>query len=78
MALAPCVREALGAYRADHVPSPGTRYLFRSRHHADQPVSTSHLKKRFRRLCQRASVEGPHAHIHTTRHTVAVGHGPCV
>ena len=35
-------------------------------------MSTSYLKKRFRRLCERAGVAGPHAHIHTTRHTVAV------
>jgi integrase len=70
------VPEALSAYYAEAsvrrthvVRSP---FLFPSRDDPTRPVSTSHLKRRFRRLCRGALVVGPHAHIHTTRHTVAV------
>lgn len=70
--LAPCVREALRAWWAVCPPRPGARYLFPARYDVERPVSTSYLKRRFRRLCGRAGVLGPHAHIHTTRHTTAV------
>ena len=72
VALAPCVRDALSAYLAAHPASPEAHYLLPSRRNADHPISTTQLKRWFRGLCARAGVVGPHAHIHTTRHTVAV------
>ena len=70
VALAPCVRAAIQDYRLQYRPDPTSPYLFPSRYSTGRAVSTSHLKKRFHQLCQRAAVTGPQAHIHTTRHTV--------
>lgn len=68
--LSPPVWDALRRWGS--TPRPGQRYLFAARRDATRSVSTSHLKKHFRRLCQCAGVTGPHAHIHTTRHTVCM------
>lgn len=73
--LAPAVHERALAWRPSTAPSgaEGRRYLFPARHHpAEGCVSTSFLRTRFKALCQRAGVHGPHAHPHSTRHTVAV------
>lgn len=48
---------------------PEQQYMFPARCDVRRPVSTSRLKRRFARLCAAAGVHGPHAHIHTTRHT---------
>lgn len=60
-------------------PDGGSRrYLFPSRDHPDIHISTSTVRRAFRGIADRAGVQGPHVHPHTTRHTVAwtlpVGH----
>lgn len=70
--LAPCVWVDVRNLWVEHPPRPNQRYLIPARYDSSRPVSTSHLKRTFRRLCDAAHVRGSHAHVHTTRHTVAV------
>ena len=71
--LAPCVWDALRRWWAVRPPrAPAQTFLFASRYDPGRPASTSHLSRCFGRLCAAARVTGRHAHIHTTRHTVAV------
>ena len=69
--LAPCVWSSIRRWWTTNPPSrPQQVYLLPSRRNIKRPVSTSKLKHLFRRLCRTAGVVGPHAHIHTTRHTI--------
>lgn len=70
--LAPCVWADIRTLWDERPPRSNQRYLFPARYDVSRPVSTSHLKRTFRRLCDTAGVRGSHAHVHTTRHTVAV------
>lgn len=70
VALAPCVRDAIAVYGRSSKGDDSV-YLFPSRYDPSKPISTSYLQRRFQRICTRAGVTGSHAHIHTTRHTVA-------
>ena len=75
--IAPCTQLAINEWiknQGKHMPTP-RRFLFPGRRcPTELPLSTSFIKKRFSAIATRASppVVGPHAHIHTTRHTVAV------
>ena len=73
VAIAPCIRSILQRYDA-----PPSVHLCPSPRQPSRPRSTSFFKRRFRALCDRAGIVGPHAHIHTTRHTVAIALPPAV
>lgn len=68
VALAPCVHTLLHQLQQAR---PGEAYILPSPRFKGRPASTSHLKKRFRRLCHLAGVTGTHAHVHSCRHTLA-------
>lgn len=67
--LHPRVRELLESWLQG--VEEGIEYVFPSRVRSRVCLSTEALRMRFRRLCTRAGLHGPHLHPHSLRHTFA-------
>jgi len=49
----------------------GTDYLFSSSRNSGRNIASITMRVRFKRLCERAGLSGPHLHLHSLRHSYA-------
>ena len=68
--VSPALRALIGEWVSCGNCGPSSPYLF-PRKTSSGHVSPRCVNEAFRRVAERAGVSGPHAHPHTTRHTVA-------